>query len=106
MKKLLTLIVSVLVCATTAFAAPPGKVVKVEASALTLHWDAKNTGMSQHHGVANGGLQGTSREFTYKLTPQTTYWQAGKQVALSNVQKGATVKITAVHGVASRVDLM
>ena len=106
MKKLLTLIVVVLACAATAFAAPPGKVVKVEANAITLHWDAKNTGMSHHHGLANGGLQGTSREFTYQLTPQTTYWQAGKKVALSNVQKGATVKVTAEHGVASRIDLM
>jgi hypothetical protein len=106
MKKLLALMVAVLACATAAFAAPPGKVVKVEANAITLHWDAKNTGMSQHHGLANGGVQGTSRQFTYRLTPQTTYWQAGKQVALSNIQKGATVQVTAVHGVASRIDLM
>ena len=106
MKKLLALILAVMACATAAFAAPPGKVVKVEASALTLHWDAKNTAMSQHHGLANGGLQGTSREFTYRLTPQTTFWQAGKQVALSNIQKGATLNVTAVHRVASRVDLM
>jgi len=49
---------------------------------------------------------GVSRETTFKLTPQTTYWQAGKQVSLSNIQKGAKIDITTVHGVATRVDIL
>ena len=108
MKKSFSLIFLVLVFAATAFASvrPPGQVVKVDAQSLTLHWDVKTTSMTQHHGLAGGGLRGTSREFTFKLTPQTTYWQGGKQVALSNIQKGATVKVTADHGVASRIDIM
>ena len=106
MKKLLALIVAVLACATAAFAAPPGKVVKVDATTITLHWDAKNAAMSHDMELAGGGYGSNYREFTYQLTPQTTYWQAGKKVALSNVQKGATVKVTAEHGVASRIDLM
>jgi hypothetical protein len=105
MKKLSTLIFAVLLCATTVFAAPPGQVVKVDPTTVTLHWVHNNTGISKH-GLASGGLSGGTREYTYKLTPQTTYWQAGKKVALSNVQKGATVKVTAEHGVASRIDIM
>jgi hypothetical protein len=105
MKKLLSLIFVVLVCVTTAFAAPPGKVVKVDSNTVTLHWQREKSGISKH-GIADGGYGGSTREYTYKLTPQTTYWQGGKQVALSNIQKGATVKVTADHGVASRIDIM
>jgi hypothetical protein len=108
MKKSFSLIFLVLICAATAFAAvrPPGQVVKVDAQSITLHWDVKTTSMSQHHGLAGGGVRGTSREFTFKLTPQTTFWQAGKQVSISNIKKGATVQVTSEHGVASRVDIL
>ena len=107
MKKLSTLIFVVLVCATTAFAAhtsKPGKVVKVDANTITLHWvaDTRN-GSDSNKGVARMGL---TSEHTYKLTPQTTYWQGGKQVALSNIQKGVTAEVTSEHGVASRIDIM
>jgi hypothetical protein len=108
MKKSFGLIFLVLVFAATAFAAvrPPGKVVKVDAQSITLHWDVKTTSMTQHHGMAGGGLRGTSREFTFKLTPQTTCWQGGKQVPISSIQKGATVQVTSEHGVASRIDIL
>jgi hypothetical protein len=105
MKKLFTLFFVVLVCASTAFAAAPGKVVKVDSTSITLHWEKAKTGISKH-GMANGGYGGGTREYTYKLTPQTTYWQAGKKVTASNIQKDATVKVTAEHGVASRIDIM
>jgi hypothetical protein len=104
MKKLSTLFFVVLVCAGTAFAAPPGKVVKVDPTSLTLHWDHAKAGISKH-GMANGGYGGGTREYTYKLTPATTYWQGGKKVTEANIQKDATVKVTADHGVASRVDI-
>jgi hypothetical protein len=104
MKKLFPLFFGVLVCASTAFAAPPGKVVKVDPTSVTLHWDHGKTGISKH-GMANGGYGGGTREYTYKLTPATTYWQGGKKVTASNIQKDATVKVTADHGVASRVDI-
>ena len=39
-------------------------------------------------------------------SPQTTYWQGGKQVTVASIQKGATVKVTATHEVASRVDIL
>jgi len=106
MKKLFGLLFVVLVCATTAFAAPrpPGQVVKVDAQSITLHWQTQKSGISKH-GIAGGGYGGGTREFTFKLTPQTTYWQGGKKVALSNIQKGATVQVTSEHGVASRIDI-
>jgi hypothetical protein len=104
MKKLFTLFFVVLVCASTAFAAPPGKVVKVDPTSVTLHWDHAKTGISKH-GMANGGYGGGTREYTYKLTPATTYWQGGKKAAVSSIQKGATVQVTAEHGVASRIDI-
>jgi len=108
MKKSFSLIFLVLVFAATAFASvrPPGQVVKVDAQSITLHWDVKTTSMSQHHGLAGGGVRGTSREFTFKLTPQTTFWQGGKQVSISNIKKGATVQVTSEHGVASRIDIL
>jgi hypothetical protein len=104
MKKLLALLSVVFVCAATAFAAPPGEVVKVDPTTITLHWVRGKSGISKH-GMANGGYGGGTREYTYKLTPQTTYWQGGKKAALSNIQKGATVQVTAEHGVASRIDI-
>jgi hypothetical protein len=106
MKKLHTFIFAVLVCAATAFGAtpPPGEVVKVNAQSLTLHWQTKKGGISKH-GIAGGGYGGSTREFTYKLTPQTTCWQGGKQVGISNIQKGATVQVTSEHGIASRIDI-
>ena len=108
MKKSFSLVFLVLVVAATAFAAvrPPGQVVKVDAQSITLHWDAKATGMSHHHGLAGGGVNGTSREFTFKLTPQTTFWQGGKQVSISNIKKGDTVQVTSEHGVASKVEIL
>jgi hypothetical protein len=104
MKKIFSLLLVVLACATTAFAAAPGQVVKVDSTSITLHWDHAKTGISKH-GMANGGYGGGTREYTYKLTPATTYWQGGKKVTEANIQKDATVKVTADHGVASRIDI-
>ena len=108
MKKLSNLIFLVLLFAATAFASvrPPGQVVRVDAQSLTLHWDMKATGMSKHHGLASGGVNGTSREYTFKLTPQSTCWQGGKQVPISSIKKGATVQVTSEHGVVSRIDIL
>jgi hypothetical protein len=104
MKKLFALFSAVLICAATAIAAPPGQVVKVDATNITLHWTHQMSGISKH-GNANGNYGGGSRQFTYKLTPKTTYWQGGMQAALSSIQKGAMVQVTADHGVASRIDI-
>jgi hypothetical protein len=105
MKKLFSLLFVMLVCATTVFAAPPGQVVKVDAQSITLHWQTHQSGISKH-GMASGSYGGGSREFTFKLTPQTTYWQGGKQVTVASIQVGAKVQVTAAHGVASRVDIL
>jgi hypothetical protein len=104
MKKILSFFLLVLVCATTAFASAPGQVVKVDAANITLHWSHQMSGITKH-GNSNGNYGGASRQFTYKLTPATTYWQGGKKAALSSIQKGATVQVTAEHGVASRIDI-
>jgi hypothetical protein len=121
MKKLFSLLFVILVCATTAFAADPstafaadpGQVVKVDAQSITVHWQTPESDIpgrsdldsSKKHGMG-GGYGGSSHQFTFKLTPQTTYWQGGKQVTVASIQKGATVKVTATHGVASRVDIL
>jgi hypothetical protein len=104
MKKVFTLIFGVLVCAATAFAAPhPGKVVKIGPNTITLHWDANTrNALDSRTGSARKGL---TTEHTYTLTPQTTYWQGGKQIALSNIQKGEMATVTSAHGVASRIDI-
>jgi predicted S18 family serine protease len=86
MKKLFSLLFVILVCATTAFAAPPGQVVKVDAQSITLHWQTQKSGISKH-GIAGGGYGGSTRQFTFKLTPQTTYWQGGKQVSVASIQR-------------------
>ena len=84
MKKLPVLILTVLGCATAAFAAPPGRqVVKVSADSITLHWQVEKVHTTRH-GEAGGG----------------------KQVTLGNVQKGETVKVTANKGVISRLDIL
>jgi hypothetical protein len=83
----------------------PGQVVKVDAQSITLHWQTQKSGISKH-GIAGGGYGGSTRQFTFKLTPQTTYWQGGKQVTVASIQVGAKVQVTAAHGVASRVDIL
>jgi hypothetical protein len=105
MKKLHSLIFAVLVCASTAFAGTTGQVVKVNSQSVTLHWQVEKAHTTRH-GEAGGGYGSASREFSFKLTPQTTYWQGGKQVALSNIQKGAKINVTSVHGVVSRIDIL
>jgi hypothetical protein len=107
MKKLYSLLFAVLICAASAFGSPPapGQVLKVSAQSITLHWQVQKGGISKH-GIAGGGYGGSTREYTFKLTPQTTCWQGGKQVAVTNIQKGATVKITSDHGVVSRIDIL
>ena len=104
MKKLSTLISVVLVCATTAFAAhtsPAGKVVKIGPNTITLHWVAN----TRNEPMRRTARMGSTSEQTYTLTPQTTYWQGGKQIGLSNIQKGVTATVTSAHGVASRIDI-
>jgi hypothetical protein len=81
------------------------KLLRLVAQSITLHWQTQKSGISKH-GNAGGGYGGSTREFTFKLTPQTTYWQGGKQVALANIQKGSTVKVTSDHGVVSRIDIL
>ena len=107
MKKLQSLILAVLVGAAPAFGSPPapGQVVKVSAQSITLHWQTQKSGISKH-GIAGGGYGGSTREYSFKLTPETTYWQGGKQVAVANIQKGSTVKVTSDHGVVSRIDIL
>ena len=104
MKKLFSLLLVILICVTPAFAAAPGQVVNVDAQSITLHWQTQKSGISKH-GIAGGGYGGSTRQFTFKLTPQTTYWQGGKQVTVASIQKGATVQVTSAHGVASRIDI-
>jgi hypothetical protein len=114
LNKLFSLLFVILVCGTKAFAADPGQVVKVDAQSITVHWQTpeayipgrSDLDSSQKHGIAVGGYGGSSRQFTFKLTPQTTYWQGGTQVTITSIHKGATVKVTATHEVASRVDIL
>ena len=90
----------------------PGQVVKVDAQSITVNWQTpeayipgrSDLDSSQQHGMA--GYGGSSHQFTFKLTPQTTYWQGAKQVTVASIQKGARVKVTATHEVASRVDIL
>jgi hypothetical protein len=114
MKNLFSLLFAILACATTAFAADPGQVVKVDAQSITVHWQTPESYIpgrsdldsSQKHGMAGGGYGGSSRQLAFKLTSQTTYWQGGKQVTVASIKMGATVEVTATHGVASRVDIL
>jgi hypothetical protein len=114
MKKLFSVLFAILVCAMTAFAANPGQVVRVDVQSITVHWKTPESYIpgrsdldsSQKHGMAVGGYGGSSHQFTFKLTAQTTYWQGGKQVTVASIKKGAAVKTTATHDVASRVDIL
>jgi hypothetical protein len=114
MKKISSLLFVIVVYATATFAADPGQVVKVDAQSITVHWQTpeayipgrSDLDSSQQHGMAVGGYGGSSHQFTFKLTPQTTYWQGAKQVTVASIQKGARVKVTATHEVASRVDIL
>jgi hypothetical protein len=104
----------VVLAATTAFATDPGQGVKVDVLSITVHWKTPESYIpgrsdlysSQKHGMAVGGYGGSSHQFTFKLTPQTTFWHGGKQVTIASIQKGAAVQVTATDQVASRVDIL
>jgi hypothetical protein len=109
--KLLTLTFVILASANLAFSAPlgriggTGKVAKVDPQSITLHWAASKNRLAR---IASTGWaeKGQTWEYTYKLTPETTYWQGGNPVALSDIHKGDTVKITAARGIVSRIDIV
>jgi hypothetical protein len=104
MKRLALLLIGAFFCAVTAFAGKPGQVVKVDSVSLTMHWTVQTSGMSKH-GMGMGSYAGSSREFTYRLTPQTVFFQGGKKVSAAALHPGMTATVTASQGVASRVDM-
>ena len=101
MKKLSLLLLGAFFCAVTAFAGKPGQVVKVDSASLTLHWTVQT---KSNHGMGSA-YAGSSREFTYRLTPQTQFFQGGKTVSAAALRPGMTATVSASRGIASRVDM-
>ena len=102
MKKHLLLFIATFFCVVTAFAGQSGRVVKVDATSLTMQWTVQTSGMS-HHGMARSVT--ASHDFTYRLIPQTVFFQAGKKVSPAALHQGMAATVTASNGVASRVDM-
>jgi len=104
MKKLLSTILVLMTSAVLAVAAP-GTVVKVSGNSITVHWTVDASGISKH-GIANGGYRGSSREYTFTVTPSTTYSVNGAKGSLGSIQKGMHVKVQHTGLVATHVDVV
>jgi hypothetical protein len=70
-----------------------------------LPWTVNASGISKH-GMANGGYRGSSREWTFTVTPPTTYTVNGAKGSFSGIQKGAHVNVQHTGLVATHVDVV
>ena len=104
MKKLLSTVLVLLASAVLAVAAP-GTVVKVTGNSVTVHWTV-DAGKDSNHGIANGGLRGSSREYTFTVTPSTVYTVNGSKGSLGSLQKGMHVKVQHTGLTATRIDVV
>lgn len=104
MRKFLSTTLVLFASAILAVAAP-GTVTKVGDNSFTAHWTVKASGMSKH-GMANGGYLGSSREYTFKVTPSTTYAVNGAKGSFSSIQKGVHVIVKHNGSVATHVDVV
>jgi hypothetical protein len=82
--------------------AAPGTITKVTNNSVTVHWS--NVPAVSHHGMAQA-YTGTSREYTFTVTPTTVITVSGKKASLGSLQKGMTVNV-GHHGLmADRLDV-
>jgi hypothetical protein len=105
MKKILAGIFVFMASAIFAVAAP-GTVVKVTASSITVHWTVDTSGKISAHGMAGGGYRGSSREYTFTVTPKTVYLINGRKGSLGDIQKGAHVNVKHNGLVATEIDVV
>jgi hypothetical protein len=104
MRKFLSTTLMLFASAILAVAAP-GTVTKVSGDSFTAHWTVDASGISKH-GMANGGYRGSSREWTFKVTPSTTYTVNGAKGSFSSIQKGVHVNVKHTGLVATHVDVV
>jgi hypothetical protein len=71
----------------------------------SAHWTVDASGISKH-GMANGGYRGSSREWTFKVTPSTTYTANGAKGSFSSIQKGVHVNVKHTGLVATHEDVV
>jgi hypothetical protein len=104
MKRFLSTTLVLFASAILAVAAP-GTVTKVSGNSFTAHWTVDASGISKH-GMANGGYRGSSREWTFTVTPSTTYTVNGAKGSFSGIQKGVHVNVKHTGLVATHVDVV
>jgi hypothetical protein len=104
MRKFLSTTLVLFASAILAIAAP-GTVTKVNGDSFTAHYTVGASGISKH-GMANGGYRGSSREYTFKVTPSTTYTVNGAKGSFSSIQKGVHVTVQHTGLVATHVDVV
>jgi hypothetical protein len=101
MKKLFSTLCLLLVGAALAVAAP-GTITKVSSNSVTVHWS--NAPAVSHHGLSHA-LTGTSREYTFTVTPATVITVHGGKASLGSLQKGMTVNVAHQGLTATRLDV-
>jgi maltose-binding protein MalE len=102
MRKFLSTTLVLIASAVLAVAAP-GTVTKVSAGSFTVHWDVKEA--VSKHGMAHA-YSGTSREYTFTVSPSTTYTVNGAKGSFANIQKGVHVNVQHSGLVATHVDVV
>jgi hypothetical protein len=101
MKKLFSALCLLFVGTALAVAAP-GTITKVSSSSVTVHWG--NAKAASHHGMAQA-YTGTSREYTFTVTPSTVITVHGNKASLGSLQKGMTVNVAHQGLTATRLDV-
>jgi hypothetical protein len=92
----------VLIASAVLAVAATGTVTKVSDGSFTVHYEVKAV---SKHGMAHA-YTGNSREYTFKVSPSTTYTANGAKGSFASIQKGAHVNVQHSGLVATHVDVV
>jgi maltose-binding protein MalE len=101
MRKFLSTTLVLIASAILAVAAT-GTVTKVSDGSFTVHYVVKAV---SKHGMAHA-YTGNSREYTFTVSPSTTYTANGAKGSFASIQKGVHVNVQHSGLVATHVDVV
>jgi maltose-binding protein MalE len=92
----------VLIASAILVVAAPGTVTKVSNGSFTAHYEVN---AKSKHGMAHS-YAGNSREYTFTVSPSTTYTVNGAKGSFADIQKGAHVNVKHTGLAATHVDVV
>jgi maltose-binding protein MalE len=92
----------VLIASAVLATAATGTVTKVSGGSFTVHYEVN---AKSKHGMAHS-YAGNSREYTFTVSPSTTYTVNGAKGSFANIQKGVHVNVQHSRLAATHVDVV